>query len=177
MNVRCSILVTFFTSMLLTFSAQAEMFRTVIVNEVVIDRTIEDVFQYATTADNWHEWHPNTRYAEGASDHSATEGEEIIEHVKVGFVGAGRLLWQVTRHIEPNQWQITGRDELGLSLLIISYTFTVTEDGMTHFRRELVYDLPKSIFSQFNNFFFLKPYMKYMSTKGLRQFRQILEQA
>lgn len=172
-----TILFIFLSLLLSSISARADTVRTVLVDEVVINKPIEDVFNYATTADNWKQWHPNTFGAEGASDHSATEGEQIVELIKVGRIRVGKLFWIVTQHVEPSLWQISGVDHTGAAQFLITYTLETTEDNATHFKRELIYDLDKRPGSAFFNATFLKPYMRATSTRAVKKFKAVQEAA
>ncbi|HVK98356.1 MAG TPA: SRPBCC family protein [Dongiaceae bacterium] len=134
-NLQAKIFI-FLSLLFYSIAAPAETIQTVLVNEVVINKPIDEVFNYATTADNWKQWHPNTFDTQGASDHSATEGEEIVELIKVGRIRVGKLFWTVTQHVEPTLWQINGVDQTGAAQFLITYTFSTTEDNATLFRRE-----------------------------------------
>lgn len=144
------------------------------VHEVVIERSMEDVFDYATTASNWKDWHPNTRRTAGANDHSATEGEHIVEFLKIGHAPAGRLYWTVTRHIPPSEWQIKGRDQIGYLRYLITYTLTYDESGATVFRRELEYELDKTPLNVLMNQVSFKPFLEVMSRRAIHNFKKEL---
>jgi hypothetical protein len=66
----------------------------------VADRPIDAVFDVATTARFWPEWHPATRGVEGDIGHPARLGDQITEHVTIGGIqGSGTWTW----------WSTTGR--------------------------------------------------------------------
>lgn len=158
------------------FSAQAETYQSVIETEIDINMPIEAVFDYATTADNWSKWHPNTFSTTGADDHSATENEEIVETLRIGFLIGPRLFWTVSKHIEPNEWQLTGKDPFGFLNFDLTYTLSMNEDGSTHFHRKMAYELTNlTIFTLFDSLIF-KPYNKYISERALKQLKDTIEE-
>ncbi|MEE2733689.1 MAG: SRPBCC family protein [Pseudomonadota bacterium] len=166
------ILITFLAT---AFSAQADTFRSRVVTEIDIDKPIADVFDYATTAGNWKHWHPNTFNARGATDHSATENEEIIEILKLGFVVGPRLYWTVAEHTVPNKWRLLGKDRAGLINVELTYTFSMNEDGSTRFRRKMILDIPKDLLRNPINALVFIAYNRRTSAKALRQLKSVIE--
>lgn len=166
----------FFSFLLFAFSSHAETFQTIVETEIDINKPIEEVFYYATTADNWSKWHPNTFSTKGADDHSATENEEIIETLRIGLFVGPRLYWTVSEHVEPNQWQLIGKDQFGILNFVLTYTFSMNEDGSTHFHREMAYELTQlTVFTIFDSLIF-KPYNKFISARALKQLKEAVEE-
>lgn len=165
----------FFLLFIASAVVQAETFRTSVVTEININKSIEKVFDYATTAENWKKWHPNTFAATGATDHSATENEEIIETLKVGPVVGPKLYWTVTEHIVPNKWRLLGHDRSGIIKVDLTYTLSMNEDGSTHFRRDMVWDMQRNIVNRFFNVFGFKGYNQAVSARAVRQLKAAIE--
>ena len=165
---------TFFALYFFALTVHAEIVRTTIVKTINIDAPIEAVFDYATTAANWSEWHPNTLSTKGADDHSATENEQIIETLKFGQLIGPQLFWTVSEHVVPNKWRIEGGDWLGLVHFDLTYTLALNEDGTTHFRRDMIYDMDSNIVGRFNIFAF-KIYNHVMSALALTQLKAAIE--
>lgn len=103
---------------------------------VHIARPIATVFDLATTARYWPQWHPATLGVSGAVDYPARLGDQIIERVDLGgHIGEGT--WTVVATHPPTQLALESHTGLGLAR--ITYTLTETPDGV-HFRRDLDYE-------------------------------------
>ncbi|HEY6877573.1 MAG TPA: SRPBCC family protein [Polyangiales bacterium] len=173
MTNRVAVLFSFFTA-LLASTVQAQTIETEIVNEVVIDRPIDEVFEYASTAANWAEWHPNTLFTVGEDDHSATVGEKIVEVIKAGPIPAGRLFWTVTAHDVPTRWQLKGESEDASMHFLLTYTMSSTEDGGTLFRRTLNWETKKNPFTTlFQDL--AKSLMELISQQAVEQLKEAVE--
>ncbi len=165
---------TFLVFLVFTLAVQADTVRTTIVKETDIDSPIEDVFDYATTASHWSEWHPNTFTTRGADDHSATENERIVETLKFGQLRGPKLYWTVAEHVVPNKWRLMGRDLFGLMHFDLIYTMSVNEDGTTHFRREMIYDMDVDLLGKLNHLAF-KMYNQIISGIALNRLKAVIE--
>jgi uncharacterized protein YndB with AHSA1/START domain len=105
--------------------------------QFIIDRPIEAVFAFVTTARFWPQWHPATRAVEGDIDHPAQLGDQITEHVTIaGIEGTGT--WTVTEHAPPHHLAL--ETDLAVGHLRIAYQLTAVGAG-TRFQRDL--DFPQ----------------------------------
>ncbi|MBI1927571.1 SRPBCC family protein [Candidatus Poribacteria bacterium] len=103
-----------------------------------IRKSIERIFDYVTTPDNWQNWHHSSLGVSGATDHSLELGEQVTEEFQV----AGRprrVVWTVREREAPRRWVIEGQMENG-SGLTTTYTLVPHGDGTT-FEREMVYTM------------------------------------
>lgn len=104
-------------------------------HEFVIARPIEDVFDAATTAKYWTDWHPATLRVEGAIHHPAQFGDTIIEYVRIAD-REGSGTWTVTDYDRPHRLVLETDSPIGH--LTIGYTVDSVIEG-TRFRRDLDY--------------------------------------
>jgi Polyketide cyclase / dehydrase and lipid transport len=103
-------------------------------HQFVVDRPIEPVFEFVTTARFWPQWHPATRGVEGDIDNPAVLGDRITEHVTVaGISGSGT--WTVVECTPPQSMALEA--DLGAGLVRISYRLDAVADGQTRFQRDL----------------------------------------
>ncbi|MBN2169631.1 MAG: SRPBCC family protein [Actinobacteria bacterium] len=137
-----------------------------ICNSVFIEKPIEEVYDFLTTAANWPKWHPVTLAVYGAVLHPGLVDEIIIEKVKPGV----RIKWKVTRRERPNLWEITGINEFGMNGTIV---YTLTEkDGGTLWKRELSSILPVDL--PIINTLFEKALLR-QSEVAVRQVKMVME--
>ena len=101
-----------------------------------IARPIAAVFDVATTAKYWPQWHPATVGVAGAVDHPARLGDTITERVNLGG-HTGEGTWTVVAWQRPTGLTLEARTSLGLTR--IEYTLAATAEG-TLFRRDLGYE-------------------------------------
>jgi uncharacterized protein YndB with AHSA1/START domain len=144
-----------------------------IVTTIEIRAPIERVFDYATTAGNWPNWHPASRAVRCATDHSAAQGERITEEIQTGG-RSWRAVWTVRERAPPHRWVIEGEADGGGSA-IITYRLTAPGDG-TRFERELVYRMPNLRLAVLDRLF-IRRRMAAESTEALRRLKLILERA
>ena len=71
-------------------------------NTVLIERPRPAVFDAATTARYWPQWHPATRGVEGAIDHPVQLGEVITEHVNIAG-REGLAHWTCVEYMRPER--------------------------------------------------------------------------
>lgn len=105
-----------------------------IVNTVTIDGPIEAVFDLATTARLWPEWHPATRAVGGVTERPYLIGDVVHERGEVADVPF-QATWTVTEHVRPSRMTIRTESPP----IRIIYTFE-PRGGSVEFRRELEYD-------------------------------------
>lgn len=104
-----------------------------------INKPIETVFDYATTAKNWPSWHTASESVSGAVDHSADVGEVIIENIIIGGP-RDTFRWVVKERRSPDRWVFEGKGKRGA---VSKITYTLSErDGGTFFEREMLYTMP-----------------------------------
>jgi uncharacterized protein YndB with AHSA1/START domain len=103
---------------------------------VLIGRPRPAVFDTATTARYWPQWHPATRGVEGAIDHPVLLGEAITEYVNVAG-RAGVAHWTCVEYQRPDRLVLDATGEGGTTARI-TYTFA-DRDGGTAFTRAMSY--------------------------------------
>jgi uncharacterized protein YndB with AHSA1/START domain len=101
----------------------------------VIDRPVEAVFDLATTARYWPEWHPATLRVEGDVEHPAQLGDRITEYVNIGGL-EGSGTWTVIAYQRPRRLVLAADTAMGH--LEIAYSASVDAGG-TRFERALTY--------------------------------------
>jgi uncharacterized protein YndB with AHSA1/START domain len=108
---------------------------TTIVNSVTIDGPIEAIFDLATTARFWPDWHPATRAVGGVTERPYRLGDVV--HERGEAAGASfQVAWTVVEHERP--WRMMMRTG-PTPPARITYTFE-PRGGSVEFRRELEYD-------------------------------------
>ena len=144
-----------------------------IYNVVTIGKPNAAVFNYATTPANWPKWHPSSLHVSGATEHSLSVGEKVVEE----FLVAGRhgdVTWAVVKRDAPRQWVIEGEIEQR-KVATITYTLSDTPQG-TLFERELIYRATPLWFSILNRLI-LRPRVEAESAEALRRLKLVLESA
>ncbi|MFN8498900.1 MAG: SRPBCC family protein [Anaerolineae bacterium] len=132
-------------------------------NEIVVARPIAAVFDRATTAKYWPQWHPATVSVAGQIDRPARLGDAIIERVQLGG-RPGEGTWTVVEDEHPHRLVLATR--VGMGDLRITYTAQETADG-TLFRRDLDYpDLGPQ----------MAALMRDQSEMGMKHLKALLEQ-
>lgn len=131
-------------------------------NEIVVARPLAAVFDAATTAQYWPEWHPATVSVAGQIHQPARLGDVIIERVALGG-RPGEGAWTVVEDEHPHRLVLETRVSLGD--LRITYTARATPDG-TLFRRDL--ELP-SLEPQ------MEALMRTQSAAGMANLKALLE--
>lgn len=143
-----------------------------VVTAIEIRAPVERVFDYATTSRNWPSWHPASRAVSGATDHSATPGERIIEEIETGG-RRWRAVWTVIERTPPHRWMIEGAAERGGSATL---TYRLAPcDGGTRFERELIYRMP-NLWLAVMDLLVIRRRMSAQSAEALRRLKSILEQ-
>lgn len=104
-------------------------------HDLVVDRPVEAVFDLATTAKYWPEWHPATVRVEGDVDVPARLGSRITEYVNIGGLD-GSGTWTVIAYQRPRRLVLAADTAIGH--LEIAYSASVDADG-TRFERTLTY--------------------------------------
>lgn len=137
-----------------------------------IQRSIEQVFDFVTTAGNWPAWHPSSLGVSGAIDHSAVVGERVVEEFQVAG-RRGRVTWTVSERDAPRRWTIEGviegRDNGGT----ITYLLT-SRDGGAFFEREFIYPTPNLLFALLD-VLVVRRRVYAESVEALRRLKQALE--
>lgn len=106
-------------------------------NTVLVGRPRPAVFDAATTARYWPQWHPATRGVEGAINHPVQLGEAITEYVNIaGREGVAH--WTCVEYQRPDRLVLDATGEGGTTARI-TYTFA-GQDGGTAFTRAMTYD-------------------------------------
>jgi uncharacterized protein YndB with AHSA1/START domain len=104
-----------------------------IINQIIIDRPIEAVFDLVTTARFWPQWHPATTGVSGATEQPMALGDVIREEAQIGGHSyAGN--WTVVEHVRPMHVVLRG----GSGQIEITYTFR-DQQGQTELVRQLEY--------------------------------------
>jgi uncharacterized protein YndB with AHSA1/START domain len=142
-----------------------------IYNTIHIDRPVDQVFDYVTTARNWPKWHPSSLRVTGAVDHPAQLGEQVTEEFRVAG-RRGRVLWTVRECQAPRKWSITGVVEGGGSGVV---TYTLTPHGMsTNFEREFTYP-PLNLLYALLDLLILRRRIQAESLQAVQQLKQVLQ--
>ncbi len=108
---------------------------------VHIERPIDEVFDFLTTASNWPRWHPATVSVSGAVDHPALKGEVIVERVKHGPI-RDTFEWEVVERTAPRLWAIRAASRrFGQKVKIV---YRLSEEGRgTRWEREMRFYFPR----------------------------------
>lgn len=142
-----------------------------IVNDIVIDREIEQVFEYVSTPAHWLVWHPSSLGLHGATDHSLLLGEEVTEQFRVAG-RQGSVTWRVVESMPPTIWAITGKVAGGGDGTI---TYSLSAAGSaTAFRREFVYRMPNP-FAALLDRLFVRRRIEDESTRAVALLKKALE--
>src|SRR5262249_13096426 len=112
-------------------------------NTVLMQRPRAAVFDVATTARHWPEWHPATRAVRGAIDHPVQLGEQITEDIVIAGM-PGTATWTCIEYDRPNRLGLHGSGGGGTKAGIV-YPFTDVEGGV-EFPRALTYEVPAVAF-------------------------------
>ncbi|MEW6553569.1 MAG: SRPBCC family protein [Actinomycetota bacterium] len=136
-----------------------------------IGRSIEEVFDFITTAANWVKWHPATVSVSGDVDHPALEGETIVEVVRFGMA-RDRFAWKVEEREAPHRWVIRAKSERHGQKVKITYDLR-PEAGGTHWEREMVFYLPG--WFKYLDKLFINRALTRNSRKAVRQLKELLE--
>ena len=131
-------------------------------HQAVIERPIEAVFDVATTAKHWPNWHPATVGVGGQTERPAQLGDQIIERATIaGRTGEGT--WTVVERVRP--YTLTLQSHTSLGEASIHYTLR-EEGGRTVFQRDLSYELGPPE---------LEAVMEQQSAQGVRNLKALLE--
>ena len=139
---------------------------------IQIDKPIEQVFDYVTTASNWPKWHPSSLSVTGANDHSGQVGETVTEHYVVAG-NRGTVVWMVRERDYPRHWVIDGvlQERNGGGTVV--YTLTPKDSG-TFFQREFIYLTPNLLFAIVDAVIYRRR-VQAESEQALRNLKQVLE--
>ncbi|MBN1288775.1 MAG: SRPBCC family protein [Actinobacteria bacterium] len=138
---------------------------------VHIDRPIEEVYDFLTTAANWPKWHPSTAAVFGAVLHPALEGEKIVEKVKAGIGIHELFTWTVVERERPTRWKISAVSQHGAK---VDITYTLKKEGKgTLWLREMDFKIPK-IFIPMEKLIF-SPFVRWNSKVAVRQLKAVME--
>lgn len=148
-----------------------KVIRSVATVSVHVDRPMEEVFDFITTASKWTQWHPATVSVSGDVDHPALEGETIVEVVRFGLA-RDRFEWKVEEREAPYRWVIRAQSERHRQKVKIAYTLK-SEDGGTSWEREMTFYLPGS-FKHLNKLFINRTLTR-NSRKAVRQLKELME--
>ncbi len=149
----------------------ANTIRSVATVSVQIDRSVEEVFDFITTAANWTQWHPATVSVSGDVDHPALEGETIVEIVRFG-VARDRFAWRVEEREASYRWVIRAKSERHGQKVKIVYNLE-PENGGTRWEREMTFYLPGS-FKHLDKLFINRTLTR-NSRKAVRQLKELME--
>ncbi len=103
---------------------------------IFVERSIEAVFDVATTAKHWTTWHPQTKDVKGAIDSPLQPNDIVTE--KVLLAGQKRWVeWVCSSRDPPRTLRLDGKCK-GIKITYIDYTF-ISRDGGTEFTRFFFY--------------------------------------
>ena len=146
---------------------------TSIVTEALVRQPIGVVFDYVTTPAHWLDWHPSSIALHGATDHSLTLGEGVVEDFRVAG-RRGSVTWKVIAREAPTRWAIAGVVAAG-GRGTITYTLSNAPDG-TRFHREFVYAMP-NWFAALLDRLFIRRRIEAESAEAVRRLKQAVESA
>jgi len=138
-----------------------------ITNTIFIERSMNAVFDVATTTKYWPIWHPQCLNVRGDTENPIQLNEKSSELVKLGFVKK-IVDWTCTLHERPNKLRLDGTTRSIKSY--IEYTFK-ERDGGTEFTRFLHYKYnwyikPLEILT--------KPILKRHQKESMRSMKELL---
>jgi hypothetical protein len=140
---------------------------------VHVNKPVEEVYDFVTTAANWPRWHPATAGVSGDISHSALAGEVIVERVKHGLM-RDTFRWKVEERQAPERWAIAAKSDRFKQLVRIDYTMT-PEEGGTLWVRKMVFYFPKW-YALMDKLVFSR-ILKRNSEKAVRQLKELLEKS
>ena len=144
---------------------------TELLHEIVIERPIEEVFQFATAPRYWPQWHPSTVSVDLSTQTSLLENQTVVEVIKVGLI-KDTVTWTVREHEAPNLWVIQGLANNG-GTAVLEYDFSKRKHA-THFRRVLNYQTP-NLFMSVGDKLIGKRLMAKHSQQALQTLKALLE--
>lgn len=138
-------------------------------HQIIINRSAAEVFNYATDASRWREWHPATKASHASKEGSLQVGETVTEEIVVAHRETVAT-WTVRIHEAPSLWQIDTANEEGESTI----TYQVIPLGLSQARfiRKLEYRMTSDSWA-LNTF--MKYYLRYQSAKALKNLKNVLE--
>jgi uncharacterized protein YndB with AHSA1/START domain len=145
--------------------------RSVATVSVHVDRPVEEVFDFITTASKWTQWHPATVSVSGAIFHPALEGETIVEKVRYG-IARDRFAWKVEEREAPHRWVIRAKSERHGQKVKIAYTLK-PEDGGTRWEREMTFYLPGTL--ELVDKLFINKVLTRSSQTAVHQLKELME--
>ena len=110
-----------------------------VTNAVFIRRPASAVFDTATTARYWPQWHPATLRVSGVTDRPVRLGEQITEVARIAG-RTGTAHWTCVEYDHPRRLVLEATGTAGARARIV-YTF-VERDGGVEFTRALTYHFP-----------------------------------
>ncbi len=149
---------------------------TQIISTATINRSIEDVFDYGTTARHWPEWHPTAAAVSGATERSLSEGEQVLEQEKFVFL-KGQIRWKMHKRSVPTLWILDGILEnipiFHGTRVTITYTLTA-QSGMTVLTRDMAYRAPNAV-AKFLDAIFFRHHNTRQSQRAVDRLKKALE--
>jgi hypothetical protein len=104
---------------------------------VLIRRSIDAVFNFATNASLWTAWHPATAAVTATARRPLVQGETVIEAIRVGALRF-QATWTVLACESPSRWVIATTARQG-DARIVYELFADDAAGPTRFVRTLAY--------------------------------------
>ncbi|MBI1801625.1 MAG: SRPBCC family protein [Chloroflexi bacterium] len=140
-----------------------------VINTVLINRPIEEVFNLATTPKNWPRYHPNSLGVSGVTERPVRVGDVTRERANLGGrIGEGD--WKVVEH-EPLRRVVWTIDNPGFEGRLI-YAFEA-QAATTRFTRDLEYQTPFD--SQPETAAQFEQYMHGESEKAVQNLKRVME--
>lgn len=106
------------------------------INEILIDRSVDDVYAYVTQPWRWHEWHPaseSATCAPGALVHG-THFDEVASMKPFPLLPIrmrSHLHWTVLKTSAPNMVELKGKS----TMIDVHVRYEIERLGQTRFRR------------------------------------------
>lgn len=145
-------------------------------HEVIFERSIDEVFDIATTMGHWPRWHPATHAVTGQTSEPGQLGDEADEKMRTARFFPGEITWRVVACEPPVVWAIAATKIevplLSKASVRVSYALSEHERG-TRFHRTFEYRLPSHLWL-FDRLYFHRK-MESESVEGLRRLGELIE--
>ncbi len=125
-----------------------------IVQSLVINKPVSEVYSYVTIPTLWHEWHKQSLSVEPALM-ASFEKEQVFNEVIQTKLGQDHLSWIVQTSEKDKQWIATAFNEDKKVDIRLQYDFE-SRNGQTYFTRTLHYDVPNFLYHVVNVLYFNK---------------------
>ena len=138
----------------------------------LINKPVEEVFEFVTSPGSWPQWHPSSLGVRGVTGRSMQIGEQCIEEFEVAG-RKGSAVWTTREHQAPRRWVIDGKIVGRESGGTVSYRLT-SQEGGTFFEREFVYPTASLLFKLLDRLV-VRRRVQAESEEAMRRLKKVLE--